>query len=233
MAKQAVLISSRKPGFHFTSAWFRTFCRRGIRSTRDSSLCSQGMELRSSDLRKSMIGARISFSPAPRALSSAAITCLFDAAFPAPLHITSKGASTAKIAKKIRITMSGMVFLRLVHFGYVFENRGRQGDAGDLQAVDKTRPDARGSEGADHLASGPDALLFHAGHFGHARHLAGAVAQARDLDDNVERGGNLLAHRAFGEVEAAHGDHGFETGERVARRVGVDGGHGAFVAGVH
>ena len=39
--------------------------------------------------------------------------------------------------------------------------------------------------------------------------------------------------RAFGNVQAAHGDHGFEAAQRVARRVGVNRGQRAVVAGVH
>ena len=45
--------------------------------------------------------------------------------------------------------------------------------------------------------------------------------------------GDLLAHRLFRQVGRAHRDHGLDTGQRVARRVGVDGGQRAVVAGVH
>src|SRR4051812_10243205 len=131
MAKQAMHMSSSAPGVHFTSAWLSIFCRRGKTSTRDSSLFSQGMLLKISDLRKSIIAARFSLSPGPRALSSAAITCLFDVAFPAPLQMTSRGASTAKIPIKMRTASNDMVFLRLVHFSYVFEQGWRQGYARD------------------------------------------------------------------------------------------------------
>ena len=44
---------------------------------------------------------------------------------------------------------------------------------------------------------------------------------------------DLLAHRALGQVRRAHRDHRFDTGQRVARRVGVDGRQRPVVAGVH
>ena len=43
----------------------------------------------------------------------------------------------------------------------------------------------------------------------------------------------LLADHAIGNVRAGHHHHGFEAREGIARGVGVDGGHGAIVAGVH
>jgi len=36
-----------------------------------------------------------------------------------------------------------------------------------------------------------------------------------------------------GSFESCHQDHGFEAGEGVPRRIGVDGGDGAVVAGIH
>ena len=45
--------------------------------------------------------------------------------------------------------------------------------------------------------------------------------------------GDLLPHRLDRHFEAGHHDHGFQTGDGVARRVGVDRGQRAVVAGVH
>ena len=63
--------------------------------------------------------------------------------------------------------------------------------------------------------------------------LRDAVAETRLLDDELNRRRDLLAHRALGQVRRAHRDHRFDTGQRVARRVGVDGGQRSVVAGVH
>ena len=78
-----------------------------------------------------------------------------------------------------------------------------------------------------------DDVLFHAGDLGDAGHLARAVAHARGLHDDGDGRGDLLADGLLGQIHVAHGDHRFEPGDGVARGVGVNGGHGAFVAGVH
>ena len=78
-----------------------------------------------------------------------------------------------------------------------------------------------------------DDVAFHAGDLRDAGDLSGAVAHARLLNDDLDRRRDLLAHRALGQVHAAHRDHRFDTGQRVARRVGVDGRQRSVVAGVH
>src|SRR5579872_3657588 len=100
--------------------------------------------------------------------------------------------------------------MRLVHFGDVLKRVGRQCYTRDLKAVEKARPDARGTEGSQNLSGGSDALLledenllhaddvlFHAGDLGDAGDLAGAIALAGNLDDDIERGGDLLADGAL------------------------------------
>jgi hypothetical protein len=73
----------------------------------------------------------------------------------------------------------------------------------------------------------------------HARDLlqtdesAFAVTHALQLDHHVEGRGDLSAHGAGRQVHAGHADHLLQPAERVARRVGVDGGHRAFVTRVH
>ena len=52
------------------------------------------------------------------------------------------------------------------------------------------------------------------------------------LDDDVDGGGDLPPHRRERDV-GAHEDHGFQTRDGILGGVGVDGGHGTGVAGVH
>ncbi len=78
-----------------------------------------------------------------------------------------------------------------------------------------------------------DRVAFHAGDLGDVGDLARAVGQAGALDDEVDRRGDLLADGARGQVEAGHEHQRLEARERVARRVGVQRGQRAVVAGVH
>ena len=78
-----------------------------------------------------------------------------------------------------------------------------------------------------------DGLAFHALHLGDAGDLAGTVAEALDLDDQVECARDLLTDRSHREVDARHQDHALDPGDRVARRVRVAGAERAVVAGVH
>ncbi len=90
---------------------------------------------------------------------------------------------------------------------------------------------------ADHVVEedvlGDDGVAFHAHHLGDVGDAARAVAQARGLDDDVDRGADHLADGARGQREAAHRDHGFAARQRFARIVGVQRAHRAVVAGVH
>src|SRR5207302_8544901 len=125
-------------------------------------------------------------------------------------------------------------------------NLGRQLEAHREHAVQDVRPDARRLEGADDLAvrAGAlrlesedllhrDRLAFHAGHLGDAGDLAGAVTQAAQLAEDVDRAGDLLPNGFDRELDARHQHQGFETRKGVARAVRVDCGHRAVVAGVH
>ena len=76
-------------------------------------------------------------------------------------------------------------------------------------------------------------VAFQADDFRDLDHLATAVAHARLVDDDVNRRGDLLADGADGQFHARHEHHGFEPGDHVARRVGVNGGERTVVAGVH
>ena len=63
--------------------------------------------------------------------------------------------------------------------------------------------------------------------------LRGAALQAVGLNDQVDGAGDLLPHGFQRQFEAGHHDHRFQTGDGVARRIGVDRGQRAFVARVH
>ena len=78
-----------------------------------------------------------------------------------------------------------------------------------------------------------DDVALHALHLGDVGDAAGAVTEAGEVHDQVERRGHLLADGPDRQVEAGHQHHGLDAGERVARAVGVDGGDRAVVAGVH
>src|SRR5690349_23301101 len=95
-------------------------------------------------------------------------------------------------------------------------------------AFDHTfRIDSRLLEPEDFLHR--DYLTFHAGELGYADDLAAAVGEAGDLHHDVEGGRDLRARRTRRDVDTAHADHLLDTGQSVARRVGVDGGHRPFV----
>src|SRR5205823_4394113 len=78
-----------------------------------------------------------------------------------------------------------------------------------------------------------DRVAFHALDLGDVHDPAGAVLEAALMDDEINSGGDLLAYRAQWQVDASHKDHRFESGEHVAGRVGMAGGHRAVVTGVH
>src|ERR1700694_4458456 len=53
------------------------------------------------------------------------------------------------------------------------------------------------------------------------------------MDHKVDRAADLLPDGAYRKIEPGHQHQGLEAGERIPRAVGVDGGHGAVVSGVH
>src|SRR5271165_591432 len=133
-----------------------------------------------------------------------------------------------------------------VDWGFVFEQGGRDEDARYAQPFEEAGTDVGGNESANDLAIGSDPLplkredflhaddvFFHAGDLRDTGYLARSVAHAGGLHDDGDGRRNLLAHRFFGHIHVAHGDHRFEPGDGIAWGVGVNGGHGAFVAGIH
>src|SRR6185437_8076012 len=78
-----------------------------------------------------------------------------------------------------------------------------------------------------------DDVALHADHLSDVGDAARAVAQARRLDDDVDRTDDDLAHGALGQRIAAHGDHRLYSVQAFSRAVGVDRAHRAVMAGVH
>ena len=78
-----------------------------------------------------------------------------------------------------------------------------------------------------------DRRVLHVLHLGDIGDLAAAVADTRLLDDEVDGGRDLLADGAHRQLEAAHEHHRLETGERVARVVGMGRRERAVMTGVH
>ncbi len=78
-----------------------------------------------------------------------------------------------------------------------------------------------------------DDVAFQPGYFRDRRDLALAVGLARELHDELDGAGDLAADRGHRHRQASHADHLLQARDGVARRIGVNGGHRAFVAGVH
>src|SRR5438477_4512355 len=125
------------------------------------------------------------------------------------------------------------------------EEARRQMDAHHLELLDEHGADARGLEAALDLALDDPGLLedehvlhdddvaFHALDLGDVDDLARPVLEPALLDDQVDRGRDLLADRPDRQVDAGHEDHRLEPGQHVAWAVGVAGRHRAVVARVH
>src|SRR6185312_11273115 len=78
-----------------------------------------------------------------------------------------------------------------------------------------------------------DHVRLHPQHLGDVRDAAGAVDQARDLDDEVERARDLLADGPERKLDARGQHQRLGAGKGVTRVVGVNRGERAVVAGVH
>jgi len=60
---------------------------------------------------------------------------------------------------------------------------------------------------------------------GNVCHSTNAIAEPGDLDNDCNGGCDLLAYRFIRQVKLSHQRQRFETRDRVARGVGVNGGH--------
>src|ERR1700723_530203 len=107
-----------------------------------------------------------------------------------------------------------------------FEHVCRERDAGDGQTLGEFRTDADGHEVAHDFAGRRysalpidkdvlhgDDVAFHAGDFSQVGDFTGAVAETRDLHDDVDCGGNLPAHRGVWKIQGGHGHHGLKAGQ--------------------
>src|SRR5690606_8322553 len=76
-------------------------------------------------------------------------------------------------------------------------------------------------------------VAFHPDHLGDVGDAARAIAQALDLDDQVDRVGDLLRDRFLRNLDVAHQNHVFHTAKTFARAVRVERTHRTVVTGVH
>ena len=61
-----------------------------------------------------------------------------------------------------------------------------------------------------------DDIAFHADDFGDVGNFSGAALKAAGLDDEVDCGGDLFADCEHGQIEAAHVNESFDTGDGIA-----------------
>src|SRR4051812_46788367 len=59
------------------------------------------------------------------------------------------------------------------------------------------------------------------------------ITQPLQLDDNFDCGSNLGSNTLQGHGKTGHADHLLQTRKSITRRIGVYGGHRAFVTGIH
>ena len=99
------------------------------------------------------------------------------------------------------------------------------GNPGDGKALREFRADADGHKFAHDFAAlrntalpenedvlHSDDFAFHSGDLGQVGDFTSAVAESRDLHDDVDSGGNLATDGRIGNVQRRHGHHGLETG---------------------
>ena len=133
----------------------------------------------------------------------------------------------------------------LIRLG-LFEDLSRQLNAQGIQAFHELGPDAPGNEFSfDRTVFGHpqqfvtknllhgDHLPFHADDLVKIHHPAAAVAEAGQLDDNVDGRADLVPDGPVRNIEAGHGHHGLQAGHGIPGRVGVDGGERPVMPGVH
>src|SRR6516165_11699062 len=122
----------------------------------------------------------------------------------------------------------------------------RQLDSEMLQFGQEARAHAGGSEAALHLAflirrffDEPieflhlDDVAFHPGNLADADNAPAAVGKSLKLHDEMDGRSDLTADARDRHRQAGHADHLLQPLHRVARVVGMDGGHRPFMAGVH
>src|SRR5574340_550207 len=155
-------------------------------------------------------------------------------------------SSDKQISTSLALTPSAVVVLSHHAAKIRAKNLWSKVEAGSLDAGVEERADAGGFQFAEDLAifidagllefedvGHDDGVAFHAADFGHGGDLTGTIFETRLLDDQVDGGGGLFADDLEGQVHAGHQHHGLQTGESIARGVGVQGGQRPVMTGVH
>src|SRR5919108_5184069 len=93
----------------------------------------------------------------------------------------------------------------------------RRAQPGELVAADDAAGGVFALDLVDEEVLEGDHVAFHADDLGDVGDLARAIAQARRLDDHVDRAGDLLAHGLGGGGVAAPRDHVLQTRDAFAR----------------
>src|SRR5260221_10703225 len=118
--------------------------------------------------------------------------------------------------------------------------------AGVFQVGEEQRPHTRGAEATldltplvgrfldelVHLLHLQD-FAFHAGNFANAGYAPATIRQPLQLNNNLHSRSDLTPDARYRHRGADHSHHLLEPLDRVARCVGMDGGHRSLVTGVH
>src|SRR5947207_2045402 len=105
----------------------------------------------------------------------------------------------------------------------------RPADAGRAVLADDLAVGVLADQVVEEDVLGDDGVAFHAHHLGDVGDAARTVAQARGLDDDIDRGADHLADGARGQGETTHRNHGFAARQRFAGIIGVQRAHRAVV----
>src|ERR1700690_153561 len=181
----------------------------------------------------------------PTAVCSISVTFFFFAVsttfWPTAIATMTMVKMTRKVSTRNVVLMCASVDLNCR-----LEYRCSQRDPRRLQPLVKLRADTGRPEPAHPSSVFPDPRLvededvlrrnlvaFHSDAFRQMRNPAAAVAEARDLNEQIHGRSYLLADRPHTHVRVGHANHDFESPDGVARAVGVDGGQRSVVTGVH
>src|SRR5262249_10687164 len=109
------------------------------------------------------------------------------------------------------------------------------------QRLRERRPQSRSAElpATFRIAHELEDLLYlndgavYAGDLADARDATAAVSRALQLHDDLDSRRDRRRDARLAHGEARHSHHLFQTGDSIARTVGMDGGHGPLMAGGH
>src|SRR6185295_4598948 len=129
---------------------------------------------------------------------------------------------------------------------HLLKKRTWQLHAIKLKTFSKSRAHARRTKPAEHSSIFIDAFAvenenflhgdrfaLHAGNLRNRSNSTSAIAQASNLDYQVQRRGDLLPHRAIRQSHTCHLNHCFDSGQGVTRSVCVNRGKRTVVTCVH